>query len=176
MINDILMNLFANKCVWEFHLMSPLCIYVTLKDRKRSLSGQKDHNIVFTTTSTNSMNKLVTHWTLVSACWLLTNDTVNIFVVFLLYCFFLSVIFLIFIFTFSILLIGLFLVFLFSTIIHSCIKELYLFFFSFYWTVHVFCERWIPKSNSLPRSKHALIRASLHAWMQSSVFLALDKP
>jgi len=66
-----------------------------------------------TVTSTNSMNKLVTHWTLVSAWWLLlTNHTVNFFIVIILYCFFWSVIGLIFIFIFSILLVGLFLVFL----------------------------------------------------------------
>jgi len=54
----------------------------------------------------------------VSAWWLLlTNHTVNFFVVFLLYCFFWSVIGLILIFIFSILLVGLFLVLLVSTII-----------------------------------------------------------
>jgi len=38
---------------------------------------QSETLTVFTVTSTNSMNKLVTHWTLVSAWWLLTNHTVN---------------------------------------------------------------------------------------------------
>ena len=45
---------------------------------------QSETLTVFTVTSTNSMNKMVTHWTLVSAWWLLlTNHTVNFFVVFL---------------------------------------------------------------------------------------------
>jgi len=42
---------------------------------------QSETLTVFTVTSTNNMNKLVTHWTLVSALWLLTNHTPNIFVV-----------------------------------------------------------------------------------------------
>ena len=135
---------------------------------------QSETLTVFTATSTNSMNKLVTHWTLVSAWWLLlTNCTVNFFVVFLIYCFFWSVIGLIFIFSFSNLLVGLFLV---STIIHSCIKELFQFFFSFRWRVQVFSEWRIPKSDPLGRSKHSLIRACLNTWMQSLAFLAWDKP
>ena len=135
---------------------------------------QSEALTVFTVTSTNSMNKLVTHWTLVSAWWLLTNHTLNLFGVFLLYCFFWSVISVIFIFTFSILLVGL----LSSLSRPLFIPELKLFqfFFSFYWTVHVFSERRIPKSDPLRRSKHSHIRACLDAWMQSSVFLALDKP
>ena len=71
--------------------------------------------------------------------------------------------------------VGLFLVFLVSIIIHSRIKELFQFFFSFCWTVHVFSEQRIPKSDPLRRSKHSLIRACLDVWMQSLSFLALDK-
>jgi hypothetical protein len=56
---------------------------------------------------------------------------------------------LIFIFIISMLLVGLFLVFFVSTIIHSCIKELFQVFFSFYWRVHVFSEWRMPKSNPL---------------------------
>ena len=122
---------------------------------------------VFTVTSTNSLNKLVTHWTLVSAWWLLTNRTVSILS-------FLSTV------SSEVSLVwfssSTFLTcWLVSIIIHSCVKELFQF-FSLRWRARVFSEWRIPKSDPLLHSKRSLIRACLDAWMQSLVFPALDKP
>jgi hypothetical protein len=79
---------------------------------------------VSSVTSTNSMKKPVTHWTLVSAEWLLTNHTVNFlscsFSTVLLKCYWRD-----FIFIFSILLVGLFLVFLVSAVISPALKSFF---------------------------------------------------